>query len=70
LVFQKVFCKKFSIKTFLELRGSRGSRGSRGEVKMAMPPFANPANLIAREVEIEEDGPEGETSLQLLQTVY
>jgi|SRR5215469_5955887 len=34
---------------------------------MAMPAFADPANLVAREV---EEGPEGETSLQLLQTVY
>jgi hypothetical protein len=70
LVFQKVFYKNFSFKTFSETRGLRGSRGSRGEVRMAMPPFADPANLVAREVEVEEDGPEGETSLQLLQTVY
>ena len=34
---------------------------------MAMPPFANPANLVPMEV---EDGPEGETSLELLQAVY
>jgi hypothetical protein len=32
-----------------------------------MPPFADPANLVARET---ADGPEGETSLELLQTVY
>ena len=32
-----------------------------------MPPFADPANLIPAEI---EDGPEGETSLQLLQNVY
>src|SRR6516164_6640230 len=34
---------------------------------MAMPPFADPANLIPTEI---EEGPEGETSLQLLQNVY
>ena len=34
---------------------------------MAMPPFADPANLM---VEAVEDGPEGETSLGLLQTIY
>ena len=34
---------------------------------MAMPPFADPANLAVEEI---EDGPEGETSLQLLQTIY
>jgi hypothetical protein len=34
---------------------------------MAMPPFADPANLVPIEI---EEGPEGETSLQLLQTVY
>src|SRR5262245_33961084 len=34
---------------------------------MAMPPFADPANLVVGE---PEDGPEGETSLELLQTVY
>jgi len=32
-----------------------------------MPPFADPANLAPREI---EDGPEGETSLQLLQAIY
>jgi hypothetical protein len=39
---------------------------------MAMPPFADPANLIVEEPQPEkiEEGPEGETSLQLLQTVY
>jgi hypothetical protein len=39
---------------------------------MAMPPFADRANLVVekyQEPEVEE-GPEGETSLQLLQTVY
>ena len=35
---------------------------------MAMPAFADPANLVARRETAE--GPEGETSLQLLQTVY
>jgi hypothetical protein len=34
---------------------------------MAMPAFADPANLVPSEI---EDGPEGETSLELLQTVY
>ena len=34
---------------------------------MAMPPFADPANLM---VEEREEGPEGETSLELLQNVY
>jgi hypothetical protein len=34
---------------------------------MAMPPFADPANLAPTEI---EDGPEGETSLQLLQAIY
>jgi hypothetical protein len=41
---------------------------------MAMAHFADPANLIVEEPEPEpeivEEGPEGETSLQLLQTVY
>ena len=37
------------------------------EVGMAMPLFADPANLTPTEI---EDGPEGETSLQLLQNVY
>jgi hypothetical protein len=37
-----------------------------------MPPFADPANLVVEryeEPEVEE-GPEGQTSLELLQTVY
>lgn len=34
---------------------------------MAMPTFADPANLM---VEEREEGPEGETSLELLQNVY
>jgi len=34
---------------------------------MAMAPFADPANLVAMEI---EDGPEGDTSLQLLQAIY
>jgi hypothetical protein len=34
---------------------------------MAMPPFADLANLVPTEI---EEGPEGETSLELLQTVY
>jgi hypothetical protein len=34
---------------------------------MAMPLFADPANLKAREV---EEGPEGQTSLELLQNIY
>ena len=34
---------------------------------MAIPPFADPANLVPMEI---EDGPEGETSLELLQAVY
>ena len=34
---------------------------------MAMPPFADPANLVVEEI---EDGPEGETSLELLQAIY
>ena len=34
---------------------------------MAMPPFADSANLM---VEEREEGPEGETSLELLQNVY
>jgi hypothetical protein len=39
---------------------------------MAMPPFADPANLVVERYEEPkiEEGPEGETSLQLLQTVY
>jgi hypothetical protein len=39
---------------------------------MAMPPFGDPANLVVKkyeEPEVEE-GPEGETSLELLQNVY
>jgi hypothetical protein len=39
---------------------------------MAMPPVADPANLVVekyQEPELEQ-GPEGETSLQLLQNVY
>jgi hypothetical protein len=35
-----------------------------------LPYFADPANLVVEEDEKPEDGPEGETSLQLLQTVY
>jgi len=34
---------------------------------MAMAPFADPANSVAMEI---EDGPEGDTSLQLLQAIY
>jgi|SRR5262249_22944844 len=34
---------------------------------MAMPPFADPTNL---EIAEREEGPEGETSLQLMQNVY
>jgi hypothetical protein len=39
---------------------------------MAMPPFADPANLVVEKLEEPEieEGPEGETSLQLLQNVY
>ena len=39
---------------------------------MAMPPFADPANLVVKEYEEPkvEEGPEGETSLQLLQNIY
>jgi hypothetical protein len=39
---------------------------------MRLPSFADPANLIVEEDEPEkvEEGPEGDTSLQLLQTVY
>src|SRR5215472_1986990 len=39
---------------------------------MAMAHFADPANLevVEDEPKKAEDGPEGETSLQLLQTVY
>jgi hypothetical protein len=41
---------------------------------MAMPHFADPKNLIVEEpepeMEIVEEGPEGETSLQLLQAIY
>jgi hypothetical protein len=39
---------------------------------MRLPSFANPANLVVEEDEKSkiEDGPEGETSLQLLQNVY
>jgi hypothetical protein len=39
---------------------------------MAMAHFADPANLIVEEPELErvDEGPEGETSLQLLQAIY
>ena len=38
---------------------------------MAMPHFADPANLVVEEDQPKiEEGPEGETSLQLLQNVY
>jgi hypothetical protein len=39
---------------------------------MRLPSFANPANLVVEEDQPNkiEEGPEGETSLQLLQTVY
>src|SRR6516162_7611358 len=39
---------------------------------MAMAHFADPANLIVEEPQPEkiEEGPEGETSLELLQNVY
>jgi hypothetical protein len=39
---------------------------------MAMPRFADPKNLIVEEPELErvEEGPEGETSLELLQAIY
>ena len=39
---------------------------------MRLPSFADPASLIVEEDQPKkiEEGPEGETSLQLLQTVY
>jgi hypothetical protein len=39
---------------------------------MAMPPFADPKNLVVEryeEPEVEE-GPEGKTALELLQAIY